>query len=134
VQGSLFIAYDYIGFKRRKLAFSIVSAWKTNNGKFLPAAVHKCIWEGRKRHMLCAQEAYDATRVCEFAFSSHFLSFFHLETPRNLKLVFFSFYIVFKSFLEPLVFKIHILVPSCDVLICWFTWFLTTKHIRSFMI
>jgi len=34
MQGSIFISYDYLGFKRRKLSFSTDPAWKTSKEWF----------------------------------------------------------------------------------------------------
>jgi len=71
---------------------------------------------------------HEAAPVCEFL---HFRPVFDLSsiwkllgTSKN----FLHFGLSSKTFQEPLIFNIHILDPSCDVLICRITWFLTTKH------
>jgi len=82
VQGSLFIAYDYLGFKKRKLGF--VHRFYLKNKLWVIEAMatlpHVQVARGN------VQEAHVAPPVVRnLIFSSRFQSFFRLETPRNLK-------------------------------------------------
>jgi len=110
VQRSLFIAYDYWGFKRRKLCFLHPSNLENKQivitehvGKQGAAITNAASCAGA--HMLGTGEHLAVSYVRFLAFSSRCRSFFHLETPKNLKWIFFTSYCLKKTFKEPLVFN-----------------------------
>jgi len=93
VQGSLFITYDYLGFKRRKLRFLHQPVWETSKGQLLPTKKRNNTYKGCRKRIACAHDVHEAAPVCEFlCFRPFFDSSSLLETPRNFKWIFFIFY------------------------------------------
>jgi len=96
VQGSLFIANDYLGFKRRKKKHGFSPRFSLKN-KLQAISAHNHAQEAHTgayeavatlphELMAYAQEAHEAIHVCKIlCFQPVFLSFFLLETHRNLK-------------------------------------------------
>ena len=102
MQETLFIVYDYLEFKRRKLGFfhrfslknkqravfACSCAYEAHTGaQEAHRSVKHCLM--CKRSMACAQEAHGAASMCELL---RFRLFFHLETPMNLKWIFITLY------------------------------------------
>jgi len=83
MQGSLFIAWGYLGVKRRKLGF--IRRYSLENKQKVVDAGHRAHRYKRK-----APEA--APHVWFLVFSFRFLSFFCYKTPRNLKWISFTLY------------------------------------------
>jgi len=81
---------------------------------------------------------YAATYMNATIFDHFFSPFFYLAMPWNLKWIFFTLYclqIPYKN--HYIVFNLYIIDSSRDVLVCRFTWFITTthsKHLWSCMI
>lgn len=105
MQGSLFIANDYLGFKRRKLSFLYRSSLKNkktthSRGSWVPTLMGLDAGEsGALAVAAPGAGASEAVPLAQFlAFSSCFRSFFRLETPRNLKWIFFTLYCLQKPY------------------------------------
>ena len=137
MQGSLFIENDYLGFKIRKMgffhSFSLKNKLQTIFARSCALVVHTRALEAHEEvttllharvahgNALMAHEASLCVR--NLAFSSRFRSFFYLETPRNFKWIFFTFYCLQKPYKNPW-------TSIFMSLICRFTWFLATKHLK----
>jgi len=117
VKRSLFIANDYLRFKRRKLNFlhrpSLKNKQTANSGRRGAWGSSKCQAHERLRQPLM----YDFLRFRPVLYCS---SIWTLQGTWN---EFSSPYIVFKNLLWTIGLQFHILVLSCDVLICQLTWF-----------
>jgi len=85
------------GLREEIWAFSTDPTWKTSKGQFLPTWCVGAHERGACVHDTCVGVHEASPPVWVLAFSSRFLSFFHLEIHRNLKWIFFVLYYLHKS-------------------------------------
>jgi len=117
------IWFFYKKFKKRENNTSWPCPYAGHVGQKLKMRHAQGVWprvEGRMRQpLLCVFNSF-----WSFLPRSSFLRF--LETWDE----FLLHCIMFKKLLRTIVFNLHILCLSCDVLIYRFTWFLTTKRLK----
>jgi len=130
VQGSLFITWGYLGIKRRKSGFI---CWSNLENKQKSLSAH--LWAPGAVAIVvpCAGAHGVGVGAPEAVPYDIFVPFSYRSSVWKLWGTwdeFSSLCIVFSNLLRTNGLQFHILDPSLDVLICRFTWFLFTKHLK----